>query len=156
MSQGERTGYRDLTYNIWHREKNLRQYLGNRSAWELGMIDLDDVEYCRYCCEAVALIETQRSTAAPKSATVTAGLARRLGIPAFSVSVVAEGPNFCTDCGAPVIGSWSQVEKFRVRQIEPNNQDEMGPMPPDVFAKWLHSLRDTCTCPGAVKSRQGR
>jgi len=153
MSSGERTGFRDLTYSMWHREANLRPVLGRRAAWELGMVDIDGCEYCVYCKEALALIETQRSTAPPKNASVTAGLAHKAGLPAYSVSVVAEAPNYCTDCGAPLPATYGPIRRFRVRQIEPYNRTELvSPLDgavglsPEEYARWLHSIHQACAC----------
>lgn len=66
MSRYERHGTRSLVYSKWH-----RLYLAD----EEKMIDVDGVEYCRYCRKALVLIETARDIGQPnKTATVLGGL----------------------------------------------------------------------------------
>lgn len=94
MSERERTGERPLHYSRWHRTDSLRHELAvtlgaanaHRAAYECSMIDLDSIEYCRRCRQWLALVETQRSAGPPKPAPVTLDGARRLGIPAYSLS----------------------------------------------------------------------
>jgi len=127
MSSQERTGTRDLLYSKWHREASIRRFLPARCAYDLGMIDIDACEYCRYCNLPLALVETQRSTFGPKSATVTEALARLAGLPAFSVSYRA------TEDG-------EDIAEFRVQQITPA-QGEARRLTPAEYAEWLLSLR---------------
>lgn len=126
MSDKERTGVRDQTYSGWHRRDSQQQYLSTREAWELGMIDIDSLEYCRYCYKPLALIETQVSENDPKDAPVMAGLATRASINAYSVSYVKS-----------VDG---QIELFRVRQLAPE-RGQVQDMIPKVYSFFLHSLR---------------
>jgi hypothetical protein len=111
--------------------RSIRRYgLDARQAYLLGLIDIDGCEYCRHCCEPLALIETQVSARAPKSATVTARLAKRAGIPAYSVSIELGD-------GEPVM--------FRFRRLEPP-MDAITEMEPREFAWWLLSLRTEHEC----------
>jgi hypothetical protein len=131
VSSEERTGRRDLTYSGWHREDVIRSYgLTRYQAWLLGLIDIDGCEYCRHCREPLVLIETQVSARAPKPAPVTAVLAKRAGIPAYSVSIELVG-------GEPVM--------FRFRRLEPP-LDTIKEMEPREFAWWLLSLRTEHEC----------
>lgn len=147
MSDKERTGWRDLTYSHWHRAASVKRFLTGADAQKLGMIDIDGCEYCPFCGQPLALIETQRSTAVPKSAAVTAALAKMAGIPAWSVSVIADEPIGCDRCGRPM--KWSDIRAFLVRQIEPYDSAVVEMMP-EIFAKWLLAMRYQCTCRGRM------
>lgn len=127
MSETERSGSRDLLYNGWHRTASIARYLPRRAAYELGMIDVDCCEYCRYCRQPLALVETQRSAAPPKAAAVTVRLAEMAGIPAFSVSY---SPN---DDGTDIV-------RFRWRELWPRPSD-VRDLTPEEYADWLLSLR---------------
>lgn len=142
MPMNERTGERDLLYSGWHRPAarldgvrvpRLERYLSRREAASLCVIDIDYCEACAICYEPIALIETQRSAYLPKQAPIMAKLARKAGIPAWSVSYTpnAEGDD---------------IALFRARQVEPYD-DEAYTMTPDVYAKWLLHLRDGHICP---------
>ena len=133
MSARERTGQRDLTYSAWHRQENTRRYLGNRRAFELGMIDMDGVEWCRHCRTPLALIETQRSDGPPKSAAVTAELASMAQITAYSVSYTDNGEG----CGG--------IHLFRVRRVFPA-EAKVRDLTPDEYAEWLWSFRERHAC----------
>jgi hypothetical protein len=133
MSSRERTGRRDLTYSGWHREENFAALgLSRCEAWEVGAINIDWCEYCRYCGLPLALIEDQVSEHDPKAAPVMAQLATMAGLPAFSVSVVLDD----TDC----------IASFRVRRVQPYDPQVIVMSPPD-YARWLHGLRKRHDCP---------
>ncbi len=71
MSREERYGQRDMAYSNWHRKQ----------ADNLKMIDLDWIEYCQYCWEPLAVIETTQDVGQPfKQADVTRNMARRADI----------------------------------------------------------------------------
>ncbi len=63
----ERTGWRDLTYSLWHRT------LGD----DLLYIDLDGIEVCRKCRRILLLAETAYDTGRVKPTTILERLARR-------------------------------------------------------------------------------
>lgn len=86
MSMNERTGERDLSFNVWHRPRSMRRFLEERYASLIGMIDIDCCEYCGRCNEPLALIELQQSSNQPKPMAVTSRLADRAQIPSYSVS----------------------------------------------------------------------
>lgn len=132
MSDEERSGKRSLLYSGWHRTASTARFIGRVSAAKLCMIDVDACEYCCYCHEPVALIETQESANAPKRAPVTAALARMAGIPAYSVSVA---PSALMD----------DVLHFQVQQIAPPSRS-VTPMWPAEYAHWLLLLRDQHVC----------
>lgn len=126
MSHEERTGQRDLTYSRWHRPAQISRLIGRRVAALLTTIDIDFCEACNSCNEPVALIETQHSDGPPKRAPITQKLAKRAGLPAYSVS-------YRTD-------EWGEIVNFAVRQIQPPSAD-VQTMLPQVYAYWLWSLR---------------
>lgn len=128
MSMEERTGQRDLLYSSWHRPSRVREWMTAREAAMLTQIDIDWCEYCAFCGQPIALIETQESTRGPKSARVTGNLAELAGIPAFSVSYTR------TESG-------DDIELFEVQQIKPE-ETYVGPMLPQVYCYWLLALRD--------------
>lgn len=136
MSHAERTGTRSLVYSGWHRPASISRYVGRVAAAKLSMIDVDACEYCCYCGEPVALIETQESTAPPKSARVLTTLARMAGIPAYSVSVaVVDG----------------EIDGFQVQELTPSRGVVLA-MTPQVYAYWLLALRDHHACSQAVSA----
>lgn len=86
MADREKSGVRDLTYSHWHRIDSIQRYITHKEAWHLGMIDIDDCEYCRHCYEPLALIELAQDVGQEyKPSMVTTKLAKRAGIPAFQV-----------------------------------------------------------------------
>lgn len=133
MSHKDRTGTRTLVYSGWHRRDSIKRYLRSVvSASQLTMVDIDSCEACCYCSAPLALIETemtQRTT--PKTARVTAALARLAGIPAYSVAYwSADG---------------SEIDRFVVRQIQPNDEWNRL-MSPAEYAEFLVALRDGHVC----------
>lgn len=135
MTHAERTGKRSLLYSGWHRPDSTARYLGRIAASKLCMIDIDSCEYCCFCKAPVALVETQESTHAPKSAAVTAALARMAGLPAFSVSLTPDQAK-------------ADIVLFRVRQLTPDVGDVMD-MGPAEYAAWLLALRGRHVCKAA-------
>ncbi len=71
----ERLNAPDLAYSHWHRTLDRR----------LGMIDLDAVECCDRCWSPLALLEMTAWGTRPKPVTTLVELARRSGLPAFTV-----------------------------------------------------------------------
>lgn len=127
MSSVERTGVRSLVYSAWHRPAAIQRHVGVTNAAMITCIDVDWCEYCCFCSEPVALIETVLSHGAPKPAKVTTRLAVKADVPAFSVAIETN-PEDC-------------IVMFRVRQLAPT-PSLVQVMPPDVYAWWLLSLRD--------------
>lgn len=136
MSQAERTGFRSLLYSGWHRRDRVSRFLGPVKAPRLSMIDIDWCEYCCYCSTPIALIETQESQNAPKSARVTRQLALMAGIRAYSVSYRASEDG-------------EDIELFQVQLIAPEIGEAMA-MEPNVYAYFLWSLRNGHTCAGGT------
>ena len=130
---------RSLVYSAWHRYDSIKRYLGAARAARLSMVDIDSCEACVYCQKPLALIETQMTEAAPKTARITQELAWQAGIPAFSVSC------------AP--GEMEEIARFRVQRIALS----IGPvedMLPHEYAEFLWSLRDGHECPGTKRQAQ--
>lgn len=128
MSMEERTGERDLLYSRWHRPSRVREWMTAREAAMLTQIDIDWCEYCAFCGQPVALIETQESTRGPKSARVTGNLAELADVPAYSVAFQRSE-------------SGDDIALFTVRQLKPVEQ-EIGALLPGVYAYWLLALRE--------------
>lgn len=130
MSADERTFTRDLTYGLWHRWRNIKQFIGDDAKY-MSQIDIDFCEYCFWCNTPLALIETQRSVRDPKDATVTQALAEMAGIEAYSVS-------YATDADGVIVS-------FRVRQLTPE-RSEVFTMPPLMYAHFIRQLRRGHDC----------
>ncbi len=105
MSNGERTGTRDLTYSRAHRPDRLYPILmaglglnrarAQQVADACTVIDIDWCEYCKWCNKALALIETVYG-AAPKAAGVTTQLAKDAGKKAYSLAYQADADGHLT------------------------------------------------------------
>lgn len=132
MSNRERSGIRDLTYSAWHRVANLKQWLGEKLANFVTMVDIDSLEYCKCCYEPLALIETKFIEAVEKSWTATAKLALRAGIPAYLV--IYDKPD-------------GLVTKFWVT----GSGYDHHPMTPDEYAWWLVGIHANCNCQTSVQ-----
>ena len=132
MSSRERTGVRDLTYSIWHREHSLGRYFQDRrAAFICAMVDIDSLEYCRYCYEPLALIETAqgRRLTRPKDAAATSVLARRASVPAYSAQYTVD------DGGG--------IAEIALRQIEPpHHGGDCDVLTPKAYADFLLGLRE--------------
>jgi hypothetical protein len=146
MSDGERTGFRTLVYSGWHRPGRIRALIGAVRAAKLTMIDIDSCEACARCGEPVALIETAHTVKEPKNAPITAALARRAGIPAYSVSYYGEiERTHCHACGRD--DERGEITQFLVRQIEPADP-WVKLMDAQRYAEFLESLRVGHRCAG--------
>lgn len=131
----EQYGERDLTYSAWHRQRSTQRFIGIDRAQSLGMIDIDCVLFVEYDTETrepLALIETARYAGQRhKPATVTAALARRAGIPAFTVLYeAANDPN-------PADGRFPDIAQFRVRRLWPQPERSWRVVKPE---QWAHAL----------------
>jgi hypothetical protein len=145
MSQHERSGFRSLIYSGWHRTSALRALIGPVRSARLTMIDIDSCEACCQCREPVALIETAHTIREPKNAPITALLARKAGIPAFSVSFYGEiDRTRCGACGRD--DERGEITQFMLRQLEPPSPWTRL-MTPVQYAEFLEGLRDGHVCP---------
>lgn len=130
MTELERTGTRDLTYSRWHRTKSLSRYVGQRPAFECGLIDIDWCEYCRRCNEPLALVEMMRGPR-PKEAPVMTVLAEKAGVPAYSLSYELD------DHG--------DISLFHLRHLSPD-RSQIFTFTPGEWALWLVGLRERHGC----------
>ncbi len=131
MSDKERYGERDLTYSKWHRMESTKRFLSAFEAWRLGMIDIDDVEYCRWCSMPLHLIETAMDVGQQiKATTVTANLARFGGLPVSRVfyKITNSGSND------------KDIERFRVLRILGKDAGQEIVMAPREYARFLFSF----------------
>lgn len=132
MSDVEKYGTRDLTYSHWHRVSSTGRFLSDFEAWGLGMIDIDDVEYCRHCSEPLACIETAVDIGqASKCGKVTSRLAEKAGLPAYTVLYRVEG---------------GDIVEFRVTLWEGLDSYETTTMQPPEYAEFLADLRRKHDC----------
>ena len=143
----------DLSYSSWHRTQSIREHFGgntdeaNRRAAALGMIDIDAVEYCRKCMEPLALIETQRSTKDPKTATITQRVAELALLDAWSMSFqVLDNVSVDEDDDAEIV-------LFKRQRIWPHGDDTIYTETPREFASWLESLRVPHRCQDALRTQ---
>ena len=137
MAHEENFGTRDLTYSAWHRRMSTQRFVGIENAQRLHMIDLDAALYIEYddeTKEPLALVETARESNRYKCATVTRNLARKAGIPAFTLLYTPSNmPN-------PSYPSCMDIASFRVRRIWPEPNDWKTISPKD-WAEWLLKIR---------------
>lgn len=110
----------DLAYSNWHRRLDKR----------LGMVDLDDVECCHRCWSPLALLELTAWGTRPKPVTTLVELARRSGLPAFTVRHEFPEP-------VPI--------RLSVRD---HTTGDSVVLDPDGYEQFLLSLRDGHVCPG--------
>lgn len=158
MSSGERTGARSLVYSIWHRKASIERYLTGTESAQLSMIDIDNCEACCFCSEPVALIEVQVSEGLPKAAPITARLARKANIRAYSVSVIAdEDATLDTTLNNGDTITTADILFFRVQQIQPP-EEGIELMQPVEYAHFLLDLRSDHwdTCVGAINYKTRR
>jgi hypothetical protein len=130
MTSIERVRERSTLYSRWHREQSTRRFLAHKEAWELGNIDIDECVYCRYCNVPLALLEIKRSDERLRVATVTTRLARRAGLPAYTVVYTPDSED-------------GDFESFEVRQVAHVESPVGEAMTPDRYAKWLHRFQST-------------
>lgn len=109
----------DIRYSDWHR----------RLSPALGMIDLDAVECCSRCWSPVALIELAGWGTGPKPVTTLVELARRSGLPAFTVRHEFPEP-------VPI--------RLSVRDHATGQSVVLGPA---EYEKFLIDLRNGHVCP---------
>src|SRR5690606_16497029 len=138
MAQEEQYNSRDRSYSAWHRRNSTRRFVGIEKAQTLAMIDLDAALYVEYddkTKEPLALVEAAIDTGqAFKSAAVTANLARRAGIPAFTVLYRRSGHR------NPADANWPDIDRFRVRRVSPEPTD-WKIVSPELWAKCLLKIR---------------
>ena len=136
MSDKERYGERDLTYSWWHRTASIGRFLPSFEAWRCGMVDIDDVEYCRWCYEPLALIELAQDVGQTyKPAAVTENLAIRAEIPAYL-------------CFYTV--SESDITRFRVTSLTDGEYVDKI-LTPSEYAWFLSSFHESHDCPKKKK-----
>lgn len=118
-----------LAYMEWHRRDSIREFLGHDLATQMKMIDLDCVELCHRCDEAVALIETTRERAEVKKYKAMLRLAQRAHLPAFVVQ-------WLPDPERPL----DNILGVRVKQVSPT-VGEVVEYTPEEWSWFLVSLR---------------
>lgn len=137
--QEERYGTRDRTYSAWHRRLSTQRFVGIDHAQLLAMIDLDAALYVEYddgTKEPLALIETARDVGQEyKPATVTAGLARRAGVPCYLLLYThAPWTN-------PADPQWRDIARFRVKRLWPEPESAWREVTPQQWANALLAIR---------------
>ena len=139
--QEEVYGTRRRDYSAWHRRLSTGRYIGIERAQLLAMIDLDAslyVEYDDKTKEPLALIETAQDVGQnTKPATVTAKLARRANLPAYTMLYAL------SDSQNPADRMWKDIESFRVKRLHPPPVTGWMILTPKEWADALLALRDT-------------
>jgi hypothetical protein len=138
--QEEQFPLRDRAYSAWHRRLSTRRFIGIERATRLSMIDLDAALYVEFddqSREPLALIETARDVGqGHKVATVTAKLARRARLPAYTLLYqLANQPN-------PADTRYPDIRGFRVRRIWPLPEPGWRTLTPQQWANALLEIRD--------------
>lgn len=139
MAQEEKWKTRDRIYSAWHRRRSTGRFVGIEKAQLLAMIDLDVCLYVEYddsTREPIALIETAKDVGQPyKCATVTKNLAKRAGLPAYTVLYKASNePN-------PAEPECSDILGFRVKRLWPDPSNEWRELTPRQYADGLSKMR---------------
>jgi hypothetical protein len=141
--QEENFPLKDRAYSAWHRRLSTRRFVGIECANRLSMIDLDAALYVEYDDnnrEPLALIETARDVGqAHKVATVTAKLARRARLPAYTLLYRT------ADDANPADSRYPDIDRFRVRRIWPAPEKEWRTLTPHQWAQALLQIRDWAT-----------
>lgn len=140
MTLNETTGDRDLTYSAWHRVGSTRRFVGIENAQRLAMIDIDVavwVEYDDHTKMPIAIIETAEDNGSWKSATVTKNLAIAANIPAICALYTR------ADTRNPHNARYPDIASFRVRRLNPDEQDTWATMTPKEYAHMLLRMRTT-------------
>ena len=143
----ERTGFRDQSYSAWHRPESIQRFIGISEAQKLGVIDLDVViwiEFNRRTRIPLVLVETAIDVGqAEKPSTVTQHLAavfsKQRPIAAYCVLYTLARDRFCPDPDFPDI---LDIERFRVKRLEPHPEKTWRSLAPGEFAAELVRARD--------------
>lgn len=143
MSEQRRNKNVDWLWNEWHRpgRDKMWRFLEKKQAWELGMIDIDCCEWCRYCRQPLALIEA-KVWGADRNFEVTENLARMAQIPAYCVEY------------RPTDGDvWNgqDIAEFRV-----TSSTSQAIYTPDGMANFLYDMRREHHCGEATAQRYAR
>lgn len=134
MSEREGTGQRPNAYSRWHRTDSIQRYVGTRDAFNLAMLDIDSVDYCRRCRDVVAMVELAEGLhQTGKVAIVTQQAAQRLQVPAYIVLYEVDRNN--------------DITCFRVRQMAPRIGQWVD-LTPRAWAEHLVKLHRDHICLG--------
>lgn len=145
MAQQEKTGTRDLTYSAWHRVPSMQRFVGSEIAALMKMIDVDVPIYVEYpdgTREPLFICEVARfkNEVEYKTATVTRRLAKKAGIPAFTVLYQ------CNDKPMPGDTPYLRdIQQFWIRQEHPSpaNGYRFHRYSPQRWAEYVRDLRGT-------------
>lgn len=142
MSREERSGARDMTYSIWHREWT-DLHIGRDGSDKLNLVDVDWIEFCRRCWWPLALMELAQDDGKDnvKTAIVTKRLAEMARVPSAVVFYVKTGAK-------------GGIARFTVRTLTPTERaDEV--MAPAKYAAWLLAIHSAhlSLCQGSYSGR---
>jgi len=152
MSDEERYGERDLTYSNWHRVRSIGRFVGRDMAELLTMIDIDDFEYCKFCGDPLAAIETARDVGqSNKTYRVVQKVARGLDILGLLVYYKPSERMIPGRTEHGVTRLMPDIDWFRiqvvnqptvslergVRRVAPSKQHRITPL---KYAQWLEHL----------------
>jgi hypothetical protein len=127
MSDGERTGLRDLTFSRWHRAQSTGRYMPLGNARRLKALDLDFIEYCDRCRQPLLLIELAYDNGRSKPTQLLVRLANRAGLAGVLIywRPTADG---------------SDLASLRICQVAPI-ATQLQRVTPDQYARGLWNMR---------------
>lgn len=121
MSRWERVGRRDMTYSTWHRAL----------PYEMGLVDLDWIAWCKTCGHVLFVYETARDDGRQDdhNTRLTREVALRGGWPGYLVLYAVSG---------------GTVTGFRVRRIAPDTEPGFTSYTPEQWAQFLMRAYSRC------------
>lgn len=148
--------HEDLSYSQWHRDYLPHLYV--RRGHRFDVVDRDWSEFCHYCREPLALIETLRDVGqdiTDKNTRQTVRWAEMAGKDAFIAAFQVPRPS---EVQARIDALEREVRElenaypitgFRTRQLYPRPASDVRQMTPVGWAKAIHDLhlRHYVVCP---------
>jgi hypothetical protein len=119
-------------YNYFNQGDHYSEF--HRQFDGLAMIDIDQVEICKKCKNALAVVETAYDVGQNfKSFKVTQLIAERLKVPGLVTLYQVDSKS-------------NEIINFRVKKIYPTESDGFYNVPPYLYVKWLKRLHDKHKC----------
>lgn len=134
MQEHEKSGYRDLIYNVWHRPQSIGRFIPMEDAMNLRSIDIDLVE-CTKSGRTVLIHELARDIGQEnKSTNIIRRMAQDMDCCALlTLYTPSEKLN-------PADVRFLDISAFRVRKIWPNPEQDFRDFMPDEYANYLNDL----------------
>lgn len=126
-------------YSAWHRVGSLKRFIPEETARELAMIDVDVPLYVEYrdgSYDPICLIETAVFKGHyTKFAKVTANLARKANIPAYTVLYELDVMD------NPAEPKWQDIIRFHVKRLHPRPETNYKILDSDEYIQLLCDIR---------------